>query len=313
MSFFALPGAHWWIEQNTMSSESSLTDSQSQSQSQRHSRNPRIGSLRLIDVAQISRRGSFAVVEARIRNMVKFLWVIIFEALANPMLYLISVGVGIGSLVDANLGEGGLGGVSYLTFLAPALLATTAIQGAMDEVVFPALDGFKWQKTFFAMNSTPLTPRQIATGVFLAALLRTLFAVTCYWVLLYLFGALDSPRAWLAIITALLAGAGFGALMLGLISFIDNDDLFLTVVNRMIIMPMFLFSGTFYPLSSMPIFLQPIGWVSPIWHATELGRFLTYDYPLSPSMVVIHLLVMLTLLIVGLLWAFRNFEKRLAK
>lgn len=245
--------------------------------------------------------------------MVKFLWVIIFEALANPMLYLISVGVGIGSLVDANLGEGGLGGVSYLTFLAPALLATTAIQGAMDEVVFPALDGFKWQKTFFAMNSTPLTPRQIATGVFLAALLRTLFAVTCYWVLLYLFGALDSPRAWLAIITALLAGAGFGALMLGLISFIDNDDLFLTVVNRMIIMPMFLFSGTFYPLSSMPIFLQPIGWVSPIWHATELGRFLTYDYPLSPSMVVIHLLVMLTLLIVGLLWAFRNFEKRLAK
>lgn len=245
--------------------------------------------------------------------MLKFLWVIVFEALANPMLYLISVGIGIGSLVDENLGEGGLGGVSYLTFLAPALLATTAIQGAMDEVIFPSLDGFKWQKTFFAMNSTPLTPRQIASGVFLAALLRTFFAVTCYWVLLYLFGALDSPRAWLAIITALLAGAGFGALMLGLISFIDNEDFFLTIVNRLIIMPMFLFSGTFYPLSSMPIFLQPIGWVSPIWHATELGRFLTYDYPLSPVMVTIHLLVMIVLLVGGLIWAFRNFEKRLAK
>lgn len=245
--------------------------------------------------------------------MLKFLWVIVFEALANPMLYLISVGIGIGSLVDQNLGEGGLGGVSYLTFLAPALLATTAIQGAMDEVIFPSLDGFKWQKTFFAMNSTPLTPRQIAAGVFLAALLRTFFAVTCYWVLLYLFGALDSSRAWLAIITALLAGAGFGALMLGLISFIDNEDFFLTIVNRMIIMPMFLFSGTFYPLSSMPIFLQPIGWVSPIWHATELGRFLTYDYPISSVMVTIHLLVMIVLLVVGLLWAFRNFEKRLSK
>ncbi len=273
----------------------------------------RVGSLKLVDSARIARRGSFSVAEARLRNMAKFLWVIIFEALANPMLYLVSVGIGIGSLVDQNLGENGVGGVSYLTFLAPALLATTAIQSAMDEVVFPSLDGFKWQKSYFAMNATPLTPRQIASGVFLAAMVRTVFAVTCYWILLYLFGALESDRAWLAIVTAILAGAGFGALMLGLISFIENEDLFLTVVNRMIIMPMFLFSGTFYPLSNMPIFLQPIGWISPIWHATELGRFLTYDYPISGIMVTVHIAVMLVLLFTGLLWAFKNFERRLAK
>lgn len=273
----------------------------------------RVGSLKLVNAARIARRGSFSVAEARLRNMAKFLWVIVFEALANPMLYLISVGIGIGSLVDQNLGEDGVGGVSYLTFLAPALLATTAIQSAMDEVVFPSLDGFKWQKSYFAMNATPITPRQIASGVFLAAMVRTVFAVTCYWILLYLFGALESDRAWLAIVTAILAGAGFGALMLGLISFIDNEDLFLTVVNRMIIMPMFLFSGTFYPLSNMPIFLQPIGWISPIWHATELGRFLTYDYPISSVMVMVHIVVMLVLLITGLLWAFKNFERRLAK
>lgn len=273
----------------------------------------RVGSLKLVNAARIARRGSFSVAEARLRNMAKFLWVIVFEALANPMLYLISVGIGIGSLVDQNLGDDGVGGVSYLTFLAPALLATTAIQSAMDEVVFPSLDGFKWQKSYFAMNATPITPRQIASGVFLAAMVRTVFAVTCYWILLYLFGALESDRAWLAIVTAILAGAGFGALMLGLISFIDNEDLFLTVVNRMIIMPMFLFSGTFYPLSNMPIFLQPIGWISPIWHATELGRFLTYDYPISGVMVMVHIVVMLVLLITGLLWAFKNFERRLAK
>ena len=273
----------------------------------------RIGSLRLVDVKKVARAGALSVTEARIRNMLKFLWVIIFEALANPMLYLISVGIGIGSLVDENLGPEGLGGVNYLTFLAPALLATTAIQGAMDEVVFPSLDGFKWQKSYFAMNATPLTPRQIALGVFLAAMVRTVFAVTCYWILLYLFGALDSPRAWLAILTAVLAGAGFGALMLGLISYIENEDLFFTFVNRLIIMPMFLFSGTFYPLSTMPIFLQPIGWISPIWHATELGRFLTYDYPISMTMVLVHGLVLFTLLVFGLRWSFKNFERRLAK
>jgi len=273
----------------------------------------RVGSLRLVNIKRISRRGAFSVTEARIRNMWKFFWVIAFEALANPMLYLVSVGIGIGALVDQNLGSGGVGGVPYLTFIAPALLATTAITGAMDEVVFPSLDGFKWQKTYFAMNSTPLSPRQIATGVFLAAMVRTIFAVTCYWLLLYLFGALDSPTAWMAIPVAILAGAGFGALMLGFVSYVDNEDLFLTVINRLIIMPMFLFSGTFYPLSTMPIFLQPIGWISPLWHATELGRFLTYDYPLSTYLVLTHITVMLALLVVGLLWAFKNFERRLAK
>ena len=273
----------------------------------------RTGSLHLIDSRRIARRGALSVTEARLRNMWKFFWVIAFDALANPMLYLVSVGIGIGALVDANQGSEGVGGVPYLTFIAPALLATTAISGAMDEVVFPSLDGFKWQKTYFAMNSTPLTPRQIATGVFLAAVTRTIFAVTCYWLLLFLFGALDSPSSWLAIPVAILAGAGFGALMLGFVSFVDNEDLFLTVINRLVIMPMFLFSGTFYPLTNMPIFLQPIGWVSPLWHATELGRFLTYDYPLSLSLVVIHILVMLALLIGGLTWAFKNFERRLAK
>ncbi|NDB08497.1 MAG: hypothetical protein EBX97_07515 [Actinobacteria bacterium] len=273
----------------------------------------RIGSLRLIDLKRIQRQGSLSVAEARIRNMLKFVSAIIFEALANPLLYLVSVGIGIGALVDENLGEAGLGGVSYLTFIAPALLATTAITGAMDEVVFPCMDGFRWQKTFYAMNSTPLTPRQIASGVFLSAMTRTIFAVTCYWVLLYLFGALDSPRSWLAIPTAILAGAGFGALMLGFASFIDNEDLFMTIINRMVIMPMFLFSGTFYPLTNMPIYIQPIGWISPLWHATELGRFLTYDYPISLTMAIIHIAVMLVLLVTGLLWAFRNFERRLEK
>ncbi|MGA1670036.1 MAG: hypothetical protein ACO39F_04030, partial [Candidatus Nanopelagicaceae bacterium] len=97
----------------------------------------RTGSLHLIDSRRIARRGALSVTEARLRNMWKFFWVIAFDALANPMLYLVSVGIGIGALVDANQGSDGVGGVPYLTFIAPALLATTAISGAMDEVVFP--------------------------------------------------------------------------------------------------------------------------------------------------------------------------------
>jgi lipooligosaccharide transport system permease protein len=78
-------------------------------------------------------------------------------------------------------------------------------------------------------------------------------------------------------------------------------------------MPMFLFSGTFFPLTSMPIYLQPIGWVSPLWHATELGREAAFDYGISPFMVLVHFIVLVTLVVVGIVLSMRQFEKRLAK
>jgi lipooligosaccharide transport system permease protein len=78
-------------------------------------------------------------------------------------------------------------------------------------------------------------------------------------------------------------------------------------------MPLFLFSGTFYPLEQMPIFLQWIGWISPLWHATNLGRFLTYGSNISIEMIAVHLTYMVVMLVVGLFFAFRNYSKRLAK
>jgi lipooligosaccharide transport system permease protein len=80
-----------------------------------------------------------------------------------------------------------------------------------------------------------------------------------------------------------------------------------------VIMPMFLFSGTFFPLSSMPIYLQPIGWISPLWHATELGREAAYDYGIGNVMVLVHFIVLVSLVIIGLALSTRQFEKRLAK
>ena len=78
-------------------------------------------------------------------------------AIANPVLYLVSIGLGVGAYIDKNTGGMGVDGVSYITFLAPALLATAAIQGAIDESVYPTLEGFKWNKTFFSMNATKAT------------------------------------------------------------------------------------------------------------------------------------------------------------
>jgi len=275
--------------------------------------NARRGSLNLVDAKKIEIRGSLFVAESRLRSMFKWIWLLISMALTNPILYLISIGIGLGSFIDKSAGPAGIDGVKYLTFLAPALLATAAIQGAMDETVFPTLEGFKWNKTFYAINSTPISGNQIAAGVFIAALIRVVGTVVIYWFVMLAFGALESSKAWLAIPTAIFAGAAFGALMQSMAAALEDENIFFTVFSRFIMMPLFLFSGTFFPLSSMPIFLQWIGWISPLWHATELGRYLTYGHQISSLMFAIHFIFLTILLLSGLHMTRRLYTKRLAK
>jgi lipooligosaccharide transport system permease protein len=219
------------------------------------------------------------------------------------LFYLISVGVGIGVLVQNNSGTSGTGGIKYIAFIAPALLASSAITGVMDECVFPTIEGFKWRKLFFAQNATPITGTQIAIGVYLAALSRAVFSVTVYYL----------GVSALLIPIATFGGGAFGAVMMFFAAKIEKEDYFFNIIGRLVIMPMFLFSGTFFPLKSMPIFLQPIGWISPLWHATELGRAAAFDYGLSTLIVCVHIIFLTSLVTVGLTLTMRQFERRLAK
>ena len=273
----------------------------------------RQGSLKIVDAAKVAARGAIFVTEARLRAMLKWVWLIIGLAIANPVLYLISIGLGVGAYIDKNTGGMGVDGISYITFLAPALLATAAIQGAIDESVYPTLEGFKWNKTFFSMNATPLSGNHIAMGVFFNSLIRVIFTAVIYWLVMLAFGVLESPRAWLAIFTAVMAGAAFGALMQALAGMLENEDVFFTVLGRFVIMPLFLFSGTFYPLTNMPIYLQWIGWISPLWHATELGRWLSYGHEISSQMLYVHFIFLNSLLLIGIIASRRIFTKRLGK
>ena len=273
----------------------------------------RQGSLKIVDAAKVVARGALFVTEARLRAMLKWIWLILGIAIANPVLYLVSIGLGVGAYIDENTGGMGVDGVSYITFLAPALLATAAIQGAIDESVYPTLEGFKWDKIFFSMNSTPLSGNHIAMGVFFNSVIRVSFTAVIYWFVMLAFGVLDSPRAWLAIFTAIMAGAAFGALMQALAGLLENEDIFFTVLQRFVIMPLFLFSGTFYPLTNMPIFLQWIGWISPLWHATELGRWLTYGHEISSLMLYTHFIFLNSLLLFGVIASRRIFTRRLGK
>ena len=266
-----------------------------------------------IDVPQIQRFGALYIASARLKSMSKWRTIIAAVDIGDPLFYLIAIGIGIGVLVEQGSGTSGTNGIKYIAFIAPALLANTAITGVMDETVFPTIEGFKWRKLFFAQNATPITGRQIAIGVYLAALCRAVFSVIVYYLLLLAFNVVDfGVSAWLVPV-AIFGGASFGALMLFAAAKIEKEDQFFNVLGRLVLMPMFLFSGTFFPLSSMPIYLQPIGWVSPLWHATELGREAAYDYGISSLMVMVHFTVLALLLVAGLVLAARQFEKRLAK
>ena len=268
------------------------------------------GAAVLVDPRVSMRWGAVYVAETRVRNMLKWWQAIIAFGLGNPILYLLSVGIGIGSMVNKNASF--MEGQSYLTFLAPALLVTAGIQGAMDEVTFPTLEGFSWEKTFFAMNSTAITGRQIVDGVMLASMARCVLQVLLYELVLLAFGAVTVASFVPLLVTSVLAGIAFACLMLGVTSYVKEDDGFFAIVGRFIITPMFMFSGTYYPIESLPPYLSWIGWVSPVWHATDFGRAVSYDHPVQGSTMIIHVLYFVAIGALGLFIAYPKFAKRLA-
>ena len=266
-----------------------------------------------VDVARAMRRGAWAVAEYRLFSMSKWMGSMISFGLGNPIIYLVSIGLGIGALVDANTGGQGIDGVSYIEFVAPALLATAAINSLQDEVTFPTMQGFVWDKMFFAMNNTPITARQIANGIMTTATIRGIFTVVLYEAVLLVFGAIPLSSALPLFLTSIFAALAFGAAMLAVTVRIENDTTLFAIIGRFVIAPMFLFSGTFYPLDQMPIYLQWIGWISPMWHSTQLGRFLSYGMPLELWQLAMHATFLATVFVIGMLFAYPKFESRLQK
>ncbi len=257
--------------------------------------------------------GAWYVTEHMVRAMRAYGWTIVVGALGQPIIYLLGLAVGLAALISAPIDDGGIE-VSYLVFVAPALLMTSTIAVASEEFTYPVMAGFKWRRYFFGFNASPISSAQIATGVVIGASARMVVVAVAYTAFLYIFGAVPAfSFGWSMIFVALLAGLSFGVPLMAYAASIEDDRGQFALVQRFIFMPMFLFSGTFYPLDSLPLWLQWIGWVSPLWHATELGRWISYGAYLSPAMVALHFSYLIVLSIVGYVLGRRFFERRLAK
>jgi lipooligosaccharide transport system permease protein len=267
--------------------------------------------------AKARRFGSLYFAEHWLRTMRGYGWTVMMTAVGTPLVYLFAMGVGLATLIDANtgasLGGGSGGGLPYLVFVAPALLATAGIMVATEENTYSVMSGFKWRRTYYGPNASPLSSAQLVNGHSLGVLFRLLLTTGVYYLFLLLFGAVPEPAGWLMIFTAALGGMAFGLPLMAYASSIVEDKGQFAMVQRFVVMPLFLFSGTFFPLASMPWAVQWIGWISPLWHSTELGRVLSYGYAEPAWLTAVHVLYLAVLAAAGWVLAKRNYSRRLGQ
>lgn len=235
----------------------------------------------------------------------------VISTFLSPVLFLIAMGIGLGALVDQGAGRADLGGIPYLSFLAPGLLAATAMQTGAGDGSWPVMAGIRWTKTYFATLATPIGIRDLVVGHLGWVALRLTFVSVVFIGVMAGFGAGHGVGVALAVIPAVLTGLAFSAGTTAFAAYLETDT-GLSALFRFGIVPMFLFSGTFFPISQLPAWLQPIANVVPLWHGVELARGAALDLPTAwPPLL--HIGYLMIWIVFGTLIAFRTFRGKLGQ
>jgi lipooligosaccharide transport system permease protein len=236
----------------------------------------------------------------------------IFGSFVQPALFLLAMGVGLGSYVDKSSADA-LGGVPYLQWLAPALLVSTVMQGSVFEATFPVLGGFNWDRRYHGMYATPLTPFSIAFGQLGWVATRALMVASIFGLIILVFGAAATPGIVLTIPVAVLTALAFAGPVAAFMSTQRDVNAF-NSVWRFGVTPLFLFSGTFFPIDRLPDFLQPIAWILPLWHGVDLARALALGTVAEqPLLMLAHLVILLAGAIGGAVATYVMFKRKLEK
>jgi lipooligosaccharide transport system permease protein len=234
----------------------------------------------------------------------------VFSSVGLPVLYLLAMGLGFGSQVRAGSIPGGL---TYVQYVAPALLPAAAVQTAAGECTYPILSGFEWSKVYHGVTATPVTPGQVVAGQMWWLFLRLVVSGLVYLVVAAAIGAVTGPGILLSLVFGVLTGMAFGAPLTAFAASVKSSSgNSFTVVFRFVVVPMSLFAGTFFPISQLPSWVRPIAWVTPMWHGTELARAAEFG-PVSVGPTVLHVGYLLVLFVAGLVLAAWRFRLRLAR
>jgi lipooligosaccharide transport system permease protein len=224
-----------------------------------------------------------------------------------PVLYLAAMGVGLGSLVDQHVHH--VERVSYLVFLAPGLLAATAMQIGGNDATYPVMAAIKWMRTYYAQLATPLRLVDVLLGHMGWIAVRVVTVTVIYVGVMAAFGTVLSAWALVAIPAAVLTGLAFATPIAAYAATQETDTAFSTIY-RMVLIPLFLFSGTFFPVSQLPLWMEDLAYATPLYHGVALCRDFTLGQ-LHPLLDVVHALYLAGLATVGLWAAHRTYRRRL--
>ena len=230
----------------------------------------------------------------------------VITTVVTPVLYLTAMGVGLGSLVHRS---SAIGGVTYLQFIGPGLLAATAMQIAVGESTFPVFASFKWLRIYHAMAATPLMPLDILIGHVMWIATRIAMASGVYLGVVTLFGGARSPLALVAFPACVLIGLAFACPVVAFAASREHDNGF-AALNRFGIVPMFLFSGTFFPVSQLPVVFRWVAYATPLWHGVELTRALSLGR-VGVLTALGHVAYLLAWAVVGFVVALRIYRRKL--
>lgn len=233
----------------------------------------------------------------------------VFVSFVSPILFLAAMGFGLGSLISRGPGRT-VEGVSYLAFLAPGLLAATAMQSGFVEATYPVLARIQWLRTYEGMLATPIGVLDVLIGEFGWLAMRLTLGSSAFFLVMLLFGTVHSALALLAIAVAVLTGLAFAAPIFAFTASQRKDTGF-PFIGRFVITPLFLLGGVFFPIHQLPQLVQGIAWLTPLTHGVALARGLTVGQ--VPAAAVVHLAVLLAYAAIGIVTTRVTLQRRLVQ
>ena len=234
----------------------------------------------------------------------------IWSSVLGPVFYLGALGFGLGTLVDRH-GTASLGGVSYLAFVAPAILASGAMNTAMGEASYPVFGSVKWNKIYIGAQASPLRPSDIFRGHLMFMTMRIAMNSALVTMFLWVFGAARSAWVVMAWPAAVLTGLAFAAPVAAWAITVKQANSF-AYVFRFGLMPLMLFSGTFFPLSQLPGWLRALAYATPLWHGVALCRAFSLGYAVDDPLGMLGHAAYLAVLAAAGIWAgARTYRRRL--
>jgi lipooligosaccharide transport system permease protein len=266
-----------------------------------------VTALRITPLFAFGSRRALRIIE---RNLLVYRhgWLVLLSGFFEPLFYLLSIGFGLGRLVGDVAGPGGEP-IPYALFVAPALLAASSMNGAITESTFNFFFKLNYDKTFASILTTPMSPADISLGELAWALIRGGLYTVGFLAVMAVMGLVKSPLILLTLPGALLIGFAFAAVGMAATSFMRTWQDFDLI--QLVILPMFLFSGTFFPLDTLPDAARFIVQLTPLYHGVDLLRGLSVGV-IGPETLV-HVVYLTAMGLIGLAIVSRRLDRLLLK